>query len=108
MEDAELKFTDDALMAIAEKAVERKTGARGLRSIIENLLLDTMFDVPDIEDISEVIVEAETVKDNKQPVYKKKKGKTKKSKNKDLAGSKLKEATSDGTAPEDPPEKEAS
>ena len=46
MEDVKLSFTDDALVAIAKKAIERKTGARGLRSILENILLDTMFDLP--------------------------------------------------------------
>ena len=47
MEDVKLSFTDDALIAVAKKAIERKTGARGLRSIIENILLDTMFDLPE-------------------------------------------------------------
>ena len=69
MEGAELKFTDEALDAIAKKAIARKTGARGLRSIIENMLLDTMFDLPDAENVEEVIVNAETVNDNKPPVF---------------------------------------
>ena len=107
MEDTELKFTDGALTAIAEKAVERKTGARGLRSIIENLLLDTMFDVPDMEDISEVIVEKETVEDNKQPTYKKVKGKTKSKKKSAAKSTTLKEAPSDNDDDKSP-EKEAS
>ncbi len=47
MEEAELKFTDEALRAIAQRAHERETGARGLRSIIENVMLDIMFDLPD-------------------------------------------------------------
>ena len=46
MEDVKLGFTDDALVAVAKKAIERKTGARGLRSILEGILLDTMFDLP--------------------------------------------------------------
>ena len=100
MEETELKFTDDALQAIAKKAVERKTGARGLRSIIENLLLDTMFEVPDMDDVTEVIVEKETVEENKQPTYKK--SKTKKKKKKETKTT-LKEADS----PEED-EKEAS
>ncbi|HBR68567.1 MAG TPA: ATP-dependent Clp protease ATP-binding subunit ClpX, partial [Rhodospirillaceae bacterium] len=69
MEGAELKFTDEALKAVAKKAIERKTGARGLRSILENLLLDTMFELPDIEDIQEVVVNEDTVQENKKPVY---------------------------------------
>ncbi len=83
LEGVQLTFTDDALKAIAKKAIERKTGARGLRSIIENLLLDTMFEVPDLEDVEEVVVSEDTVQDNKAPVYvhsdkKKKAGKGKK------------------------------
>lgn len=69
MEGADLKFTDDALRAIAIKAIERKTGARGLRSIIENMLLDTMYDLPDIENLEEVVVNAETVNESKDPVF---------------------------------------
>ncbi|MGH1404488.1 MAG: ATP-dependent Clp protease ATP-binding subunit ClpX [Alphaproteobacteria bacterium] len=98
MEETNLTFTDDALMAIAEKAVERKTGARGLRSIIENLLLDTMYEVPDLENVTEVTVEKETVEENKKPSYKKSKTKKKKA----SPQTKLKEAE----APET--EKEAS
>ncbi len=69
MEGVNLRFTDGALSAIAKKAIERKTGARGLRSILENMLLDTMFEIPDREDISEVIVEEKAVLDGKQPTY---------------------------------------
>lgn len=87
MEGAELKFTDGALKAIAQRAIERKTGARGLRSIIENLLLDTMFELPDKEGVEEVVVSADTVKEQKDPVFvysdKKKKSKSKKDKDKD-------------------------
>ncbi len=85
LEGVTLKFSDDALSEIAKKAIERKTGARGLRSIMENLLLDTMYEIPDKDDIQEVIVNADTVRDSKQPVYviadsgkKKKSGKDKK------------------------------
>lgn len=77
MEDATLTFTPDALQAIAKKAITRKTGARGLRSIIEGMLLDTMFEVPDLDDVVEVVVEKETVEDNKPPKYVKASGKTK-------------------------------
>lgn len=68
MEGAKLTFTDDALTAVAKQAIERKTGARGLRSIVENLLLDTMYDLPDLENVVEVIIEEKTVTDNKAPV----------------------------------------
>lgn len=86
MENVDLTFSDDALRAIAKQAIERKTGARGLRSIIENLLLDSMFEVPDMEDLDEVVVNEDTVEEKKQPVYvkaDKKKKKTAKKKAKD-------------------------
>ncbi len=69
MEGVELNFKEDALKAISKKAIERKTGARGLRSIIENLLLDSMFEIPDREDVTEVVVSEDTVNENKAPVY---------------------------------------
>ena len=68
MEDVAIKFTDDALTAIAKKAIARKTGARGLRAIMEELLLDLMYDVPGAEDISEVIINGEVVDGKAQPV----------------------------------------
>ena len=68
LEDVALTFTDDALAAIAEKAIKRKTGARGLRSIVEGLLLDTMFDLPSMNDITEVVVDGEVVAGRKEPV----------------------------------------
>ena len=61
IEDTKLTFTDDALEAIAEKAIERKTGARGLRSILENILLDTMFELPGMEEVSEVVINDEVI-----------------------------------------------
>ncbi|MDQ7069647.1 MAG: ATP-dependent Clp protease ATP-binding subunit ClpX [Rhodobacterales bacterium] len=61
MEDAKLTFTEDALKAIAKRAIERKTGARGLRSILEEILLDTMFDLPGKENVTEVVVNEEAV-----------------------------------------------
>ena len=84
MENVNLRFTDGALVAIAQKAIERKTGARGLRSIMENLLLHTMFDLPDLENVEEVVVEEKTVRDGKTPtyVYTDKKKKSSKSKSK--------------------------
>lgn len=69
MEDVELSFSDDALDAIAEKAIERNTGARGLRSILEELLLDSMFEVPDEKGLDKVVVERDTVTEKKKPVF---------------------------------------
>ena len=68
LEDVALTFTEDALEAIAKRAIERKTGARGLRSIVEGLLLDTMFDVPSEGDIAEVVVDKDVVEGRKEPV----------------------------------------
>jgi ATP-dependent Clp protease ATP-binding subunit ClpX len=68
MEGADLKFTDDALDAIAKKAILRKTGARGLRAILEELLLDLMYDIPSQEDVSEVIINADVVNGTAQPI----------------------------------------
>jgi ATP-dependent Clp protease ATP-binding subunit ClpX len=61
IEDTKLTFTDDALKAIAKRAIERKTGARGLRSIMEDILLDTMFELPGMESVTEVVVNEEAV-----------------------------------------------
>jgi ATP-dependent Clp protease ATP-binding subunit ClpX len=68
MEDMKLTFTDDALVATAKKAIERKTGARGLRSIIENILLDTMFDLPSMDGVDEVLVDRDVVEGRKEPM----------------------------------------
>ena len=68
LEDTQLTFTDDALLAIAKKAIERKTGARGLRSIMENILLDTMFDLPGLESVEEVVVNEESVNSEGKPL----------------------------------------
>ncbi|NDR55764.1 ATP-dependent Clp protease ATP-binding subunit ClpX [Aliiruegeria sabulilitoris] len=68
LEDAELAFTDDALQAIARRAIDRKTGARGLRSIMEDILLDTMFDLPGLEGVEEVVVNEEAVTSDAQPL----------------------------------------
>jgi ATP-dependent Clp protease ATP-binding subunit ClpX len=61
LEDTKLTFTDDALKAIAKRAIERKTGARGLRSIMEDILLDTMFELPGMDSVEEVVVNEEAV-----------------------------------------------
>jgi ATP-dependent Clp protease ATP-binding subunit ClpX len=68
MEDVELEFTDDALHAVAKKAIERKTGARGLRSILEGILLDTMFDLPSMDGVDEVHIDKDVVMGSKEPV----------------------------------------
>ncbi|MFV0644595.1 MAG: AAA family ATPase, partial [Sphingomonadaceae bacterium] len=68
LEDVQLTFTDGALRAIADKAIKRKTGARGLRSIVEGILLDTMFDLPGMDDVSEVVVDEDVVEGRKEPV----------------------------------------
>jgi ATP-dependent Clp protease ATP-binding subunit ClpX len=69
MEDTKLAFQEEALTAIAEKAIARKTGARGLRSIMEGILLDTMFDLPGMDGVEEVVVNKEVVEGRAQPLY---------------------------------------
>ncbi|RCL01419.1 MAG: ATP-dependent Clp protease ATP-binding subunit ClpX [Candidatus Tokpelaia sp. JSC085] len=69
MENVELTFHDDALRAIANKAIERKTGARGLRSIMEKILLDTMFDLPRLEDVREVVISGDVIEGTTRPLY---------------------------------------
>ncbi|PTW45275.1 MULTISPECIES: ATP-dependent Clp protease ATP-binding subunit ClpX [Rhodovulum] len=80
LEDTKLTFTDDALSAIAKRAIARKTGARGLRSIMEDILLDTMFDLPGMDSVQEVVVNEEAVNAAAAPlliyVDSKKEGKT--------------------------------
>ena len=68
LEDTKLTFTDDALSAIAKRAIERKTGARGLRSIMEDILLDTMFDLPGMTSVEEVVVNEEAVNSDAAPL----------------------------------------
>ena len=70
MDEVKLTFTDDALKAIAEEALRRKTGARGLRSIIERIMLDVMFDAPSRKDVEECIVTKESIIDGKAPQLK--------------------------------------
>ncbi|NBT39779.1 MAG: ATP-dependent Clp protease ATP-binding subunit ClpX, partial [Alphaproteobacteria bacterium] len=68
MEDVALNFSDDALLAIARKAIARKTGARGLRSIMEAILLDIMFDLPSYTTVVEVVINAEVVEGRAKPL----------------------------------------
>jgi ATP-dependent Clp protease ATP-binding subunit ClpX len=68
MEDCELEFRDEALHAVAKKAMERKTGARGLRSILEQVLLDTMYDLPSLEGLCKVIVDEDVINSKSKPL----------------------------------------
>ena len=67
LDDVELEFQEDALRAIAKKAIERNTGARGLRSIVENVMMESMYEVPSREDVKKVIVTKEAVSEGTQP-----------------------------------------
>ena len=67
-ENVKLVFKDEAISEIALKAISKKTGARGLRSIIESLLLKTMFNLPTMEDVAEIIVDQSVVKNNTEPL----------------------------------------
>ncbi len=69
MEGVELSFAEDALKSVAKKAVARKTGARGLRSILEAILLDTMYDLPEMGGVEEVVINAEVVEGNAAPLH---------------------------------------
>src|SRR5699024_10009706 len=68
LDDVELEFRDDALRAIAKKAIERNTGARGLRSIVENTMMECMYEVTSREDVKKVIVNKEAVEGREQPI----------------------------------------
>jgi len=68
MEDVQLEFREDALRSIAAKAIERKTGARGLRSIMETILLDPMYDLPELDDVEEIIINADVVETGSAPI----------------------------------------
>ncbi len=68
LENVELVFTDDALRAIARRAIERKTGARGLRSILEDILLDTMFELPSLDSVTQVVVNEEAARGDSPPL----------------------------------------
>lgn len=69
MENVKLTLTDDALKAIAKKAIERKTGARGLRAIMEDILLELMYDIPDKKDVEEIIIDEKVINKEKEPKY---------------------------------------
>ena len=69
MDDVALDFTEDALRSIAHKAIARKTGARGLRSIMESILLDSMYELPTLENVEKIMVNREVVEDQSRPLY---------------------------------------
>ena len=69
MEEISVEFTEDALVAIAQKAIARKTGARGLRSIMEGILLDPMYDLPGLDGVEEIVINKEVVEGRAQPLY---------------------------------------
>ena len=69
MENVELTFTPEALTAVARRGIARKTGARGLRSIMEGILLDTMFELPNLRGVEEVVINGEVVEGNSEPLY---------------------------------------
>lgn len=68
IEETELEFRDDALRAIAKKAMERKTGARGLRSILEGVLLETMYELPSSTDVSKVVIDESVINGESEPL----------------------------------------
>ena len=69
MENTDLTFQDEALNVVAKKAIERRTGARGLRSIMEGILLDTMFDLPGLDSVEQVVIGPEVVDGKARPLY---------------------------------------
>ena len=68
LENVQLRFTDGALKAVARQAIDRKTGARGLRAILEKTMLDSMFDIPSEPDIKEVVISEDTIKKGESPL----------------------------------------
>jgi len=69
MEGVKLRFQEEALHAIAKRAIQRKTGARGLRSILEGILLETMFELPTLTGVQEVVITADVVDGKARPLY---------------------------------------
>jgi len=67
MDDVDIEFRDDALRAVAQRSLERKTGARGLRTILENVLLETMYDLPRLENVKKVILDGAVVRGESKP-----------------------------------------
>ena len=69
MEGVHIEFAEDALRGIAQKAIMRKTGARGLRSILESILLDSMYDLPGLESVEEIVINKEVVEGRAEPLH---------------------------------------
>jgi len=69
MEGVKLRFQEEALHSISRKAIQRKTGARGLRSILEGILLETMFELPTLSGVQEVVITADVVEGKARPLY---------------------------------------
>ncbi len=69
MEGVKLRFQEEALHSIARKAIQRRTGARGLRSIMEAILLETMFELPNLNGVQEVVITADVVEGRSRPLY---------------------------------------
>ena len=69
IENVKLTFSDESLRTISKKAIERKTGARGLRSILESILLETMFELPELELVEEVVISNEVIEGKSRPLY---------------------------------------
>jgi ATP-dependent Clp protease ATP-binding subunit ClpX len=69
MESVILKFDEEAVSAIARRSQDRKTGARGLRAVVEETMLDVMFEIPSRRDVDEIVVTRETVEERKPPMY---------------------------------------
>lgn len=68
MDGVRLSFTESALRAVAKKALERKTGARGLRSILENVMLEVMYDIPSMSSVKEVVVNEDVINGKTRPI----------------------------------------
>jgi ATP-dependent Clp protease ATP-binding subunit ClpX len=68
LEGVNLKFTEEALVAVAQQALKRKTGARGLRSILENAMLDIMYELPSMENVRECLISAEVILKQEEPI----------------------------------------
>jgi ATP-dependent Clp protease ATP-binding subunit ClpX len=68
MEDVEIDFREEALTAIAKKAMDRKTGARGLRSILESVLLDVMYEIPSADNVTKVVVDENVINGTSKPI----------------------------------------
>jgi ATP-dependent Clp protease ATP-binding subunit ClpX len=78
MEGAELEFRDEALRAVAHRAMQRKTGARGLRTILETVLLDTMYELPSMRSVGKIVIDESVIEGHSQPyiVYKSEEART--------------------------------